>query len=209
MSAPNPVAVQTAWTAAKAHLATLQANLKKMERLYDFTRAVSARDSVLALQAFAAALALGNTQDASGDMLTSIESYNRDDCFSTLQLREWLEDRRRELEQKMGAVLPRPSLKQEVEAEELTPQIQQVRAVMARLTSSLPLDETEWNSEHRALWLLAQMLEYHRREDKSAWWEYFRQCDLSDDELMEDKNALGRLSTDIVSRHRIMPSTEH
>jgi uncharacterized protein len=37
-------------------------------------------------------------------------------------------------------------------------------------------------------------LEYYRREDKSAWWEYFRQCDLSDDELMEDKNALGRLT---------------
>jgi predicted RecB family nuclease len=168
-------------------------SLKKIERLYDFTRVVGARDSVLALQTFAAALALGNPQDASGDILTSIESYNRDDCFSTLRLREWLEHRRRELEQKMGAVLPRPALKQEVEAEELTPQIQQVRAAMDRLTSSLPHDETEWSPEHRALWLLAQMLEYHRREDKSGWWEYFRQCDLSDDELMEDKNALGRL----------------
>ncbi len=169
-------------------------SIKKMERFYDFTRVVSARDSVLALQAFAAALAFGNPQDASGDILRSIESYNRDDCLSAWRLREWLEDRRRELEAKTGAVLTRPALTQEVEAEELTPQIQQVRAVMDRLTSSLPSDETEWSSEHRALWLLAQMLEYHRREDKSAWWEYFRQCGLSDDELMEDKNALGRLT---------------
>jgi hypothetical protein len=43
------------------------------------------------------------------------------------------------------------------------------------------------------VWLLAQMLEYHRREDKSAWWEYFRLCDLTDEELVEDKNALGGL----------------
>jgi uncharacterized protein len=168
-------------------------SIKKIERLYDFTRTVSARDSVLALQVFAAALSLGNWLDTSENILTSIESYNRDDCFSAWKLREWLEDRRRELQAKTGAALPRPALKQEVEAEELTPQIQQVRAIMERLTSSLPLDETEWSTEHRALWLLAQMLEYHRREDKSAWWEYFRQCDLSDDELIEDKNALGCL----------------
>ncbi len=25
------------------------------------------------------------------------------------------------------------------------------------------------------------------------WWEYYRLCDLSDDELIEDKNALGGL----------------
>jgi hypothetical protein len=43
-------------------------------------------------------------------------------------------------------------------------------------------------------WLLAQMLEWHRREEKSAWWEYFRLCDLSETELQEDKTALGGLT---------------
>jgi uncharacterized protein len=38
------------------------------------------------------------------------------------------------------------------------------------------------------------MLEWHRREEKSAWWEYFRLCSLSDDELEEDKSALGGLT---------------
>ncbi|PYU65852.1 MAG: nuclease [Acidobacteria bacterium] len=169
-------------------------SIKKMERLYDFRRVAPARDSVLALQAFAAALALGNPQDVSAEILRSIESYNRDDCFSAWRLRAWLEDRRRELEARTSAVLPRPTLKQEDKAEELGSQIQQVRAAMDRLISPLPLDETEWSAAQRALWLLAQLLEYHRREDKSAWWEYFRQCDLTDDELVEDTNALGRLS---------------
>jgi len=61
------------------------------------------------------------------------------------------------------------------------------------------------------------MLEYHRREDKSAWWEYFRQCYLTDDELVEDKNALaclkyigpiGQVKKSIVHRYRFPPQ-EH
>lgn len=167
-------------------------SIKKMEGLYEFKRAVPARDSVLALETFAAALALGDPHDVPGNILNAIETYNRDDCLSAWHLRKWLEDRRLELEAKTGKALQRPIFEQAKE-EELSPQIQLVRALMERLTSGLPTDETEWSSEQRARWLLAQMLEYHRREDKSAWWEYFRQCDLTDDELMEDKNALGGL----------------
>ena len=37
------------------------------------------------------------------------------------------------------------------------------------------------------------MLEWHRREDKATWFEYFRLCELTDQELEEDKNALGGL----------------
>lgn len=124
-------------------------SIKKIEQLYDFKRAAPARDSVLAIQTFAGALALGNPRDLPANVLHSIESYNRDDCFSAWHLRAWLEDRRLELEAKTGTTLPRPSLKQE-EEEELSPQIQQVRALMERLTSGLPADETEWSSEHRA-----------------------------------------------------------
>ncbi|HET6932345.1 MAG TPA: TM0106 family RecB-like putative nuclease [Candidatus Acidoferrum sp.] len=167
-------------------------SIKKVEGLYEFKRAVPAGDSVLALETFAAALALGDPRDVPGNILNAIEVYNRDDCLSAWRLRKWLEDRRLELEAKTGAALPRPIF-EEAKEEELSPQIQQVRALMERLTSGLPADETEWSSEQRARWLLAQMLEYHRREDKSAWWEYFRQCDLTDDELVEDRNALGGL----------------
>src|ERR1700730_476276 len=169
-------------------------SITKMEPLYGFKRAVSARDSVLALQTFGVALALGDPHDAGGELLTVIESYNRDDCISAWQLRGWLEDRRHEQEAKTGKALPRPELNQDEAPEQLSAQTVHVRAVTARLVAGLPAQDTEWTSEHRALWLLAQMLEYHRREDKSSWWEYFRQCDLSDNELIEDRNALGGLT---------------
>jgi len=188
-------------------------SIKEMEGLYEFKRAAPARDSVLALETFAAALAVGDPHDVPGNILNAIEAYNRDDCRSAWHLRKWLEDRRLELEGKTGTALERPIFEQAKE-EELSPQTQQVRALMERLTSGLPTDETEWSSEQRARWLLAQMLEYHRREDKSAWWEYFRQCDLTDDELVEDKNALGGLKyvgqvgqvkRSIVHRHSFPP----
>lgn len=167
-------------------------SIKKIEELYKFQRALPARDSVLALQAFAGALGLGDPRDVPTNTLQSIESYNRDDCLSAWRLREWLEQRRTEKETIAGTPLPRPIFEKQ-EQEELSAKIREVRALMERLTSGLPADQADWNPEHRALWLLAQMLEYHRREDKSSWWEYFRQCDLTDDELVEDKNALGKL----------------
>ena len=168
-------------------------SIKSLEPLYSFTRAVPLRNAVLALQTFETALALGDARKVNGGLLANLESYNRDDCLSAYQLRKWLEDRRRELEVKTGRTLPRPELSLGEPEDELAEHLQRVRAAMARLIADLAADESEWTDEQRGRWLLAQMLEYHRREDKSAWWEYFRLCELSDDELLEDKSALGGL----------------
>jgi predicted RecB family nuclease len=167
--------------------------IKKLEPLYGFTRAVPLRDANVALQSYEAAMALGNDLGEISDLLKTIEGYNRDDCVSALRLRDWLEDRRMELETKCGRELPRPTPQSGEPAEKLSARLQEVRAIMARLVAMLPAEGTEWTREHRAIWLLAQMLEWHRREEKSCWWEYFRLCALSDDELQEDKNAMGGL----------------
>jgi predicted RecB family nuclease len=168
-------------------------SIKRLEPLYGFARTVPLRDANIALQSYEAAMALNNDPEEIADLLKTIEGYNRDDCVSALRLRDWLELRRKELEARCGRELPRPPAQSGEPAEKLTAELQQVRAIMARLLSPLSADETEWTNEHRALWLLAQMLEWHRREEKSAWWEYFRLCALSDDELQEDKSALGGL----------------
>ena len=47
----------------------------------------------------------------------------------------------------------------------------------------------------RGRWLLAQLLDWHRREDKAFWWRYFHLRDeLTDDERVGESDALGRLS---------------
>jgi predicted RecB family nuclease len=168
-------------------------SIKKLEPLSGFTRSTPLPEASLALQSFEAVLAFGNGQEAAAGLISSIEGYNRDDCLSTLRLRDWLEDRRRELELQTRTTLPRPALASGEPSEDLAAQLEQVRSIMARLVGNLPEVETEWTGEQRASWLLAQMLEWHRREDKSAWRDYFEMCKLSDDELIEDKNALGGL----------------
>ena len=37
------------------------------------------------------------------------------------------------------------------------------------------------------------MMEFHRREDKASWWEYFRLCGLPEDELQDERRAVGGL----------------
>jgi uncharacterized protein len=49
------------------------------------------------------------------------------------------------------------------------------------------------NNEQQAKLMLAHMLEWYKREDKSFWWEFFRMKNLSADELLEEKTALSYL----------------
>ena len=169
-------------------------SIKSLEPFYGFTRTIPLRDANFALQSFEAAMALGNDPEEIGDLLKTVEGYNRDDCISVLHLRDWLEDRRKELEAKRGRVLPRPTIQSGEPGEKLSARLQEIRALAARLLAALPEDEAAWTVEERARWLLVQMLEWHRREEKSSWWEYFRLCELSDDELQEDRGALGGLA---------------
>jgi Ni2+-binding GTPase involved in maturation of urease and hydrogenase len=68
-----------------------------------------------------------------------------------------------------------------------------VRAVEERLTALLPDDKETWTEAQKATALLADLLEWHRREDKSTHWEYFNRCDFSDEEFVTDRATLGGL----------------
>jgi predicted RecB family nuclease len=169
-------------------------SIKRLEPLYGFARRTPIRDANTALQTVEAVLTLGNGQEATRELLDTIEGYNRDDCVSAVRLRDWLEDRRGQIETIKGQCLPRPLAKPGEPSEELADQLARTRAVEAQLLADLPADRNEWTDEQYGRWLLAQMLEWHRREEKSGWWEYFRLCELSDTEIEEDKSALGGLS---------------
>ena len=46
----------------------------------------------------------------------------------------------------------------------------------------------------QARWLLANLLEWHRREEKVEWWAFFDRCTKSDVQLVEDEEAIGQLT---------------
>jgi uncharacterized protein len=167
-------------------------SIKDLEPFYEFGRAVPLEQANRSLRYFEIGLVLGSPDALTAQILTEIEGYNRDDCISALRLRDWLETLRNEVEASTGAPIPRPAPKAGEPPEKLAEYLEQVRGVEARLLEGLPAVE-DATTEERARWLLAHLLEWHRREDKSAWWEYFRLCDLTDDELQQDKNALGGL----------------
>ena len=49
----------------------------------------------------------------------------------------------------------------------------------------VPADPAERSPEDQARWLLAQLLSWHRREDKATWWQFFRLLALSSSQLIE------------------------
>ena len=66
-------------------------------------------------------------------------------------------------------------------------------ALADALTDGVPADPAERTPEQHARWLLAQLIGWHRREEKSFWWEYFARLEYSDEELLEDRATLGDL----------------
>jgi uncharacterized protein len=42
-------------------------------------------------------------------------------------------------------------------------------------------------------WLAGELLEYHRREARPAWWWYFERCGMTPEELVEDAESIGCL----------------
>ena len=177
-------------------------SIKKLEPLYGFTRVIDLRDAGSSIAAFEKWLQLGDEAARADDpdILARIEAYNRDDCVSTWHLRNWLEAERRELEWVQGLVLPRPGPADPEPPETLGAAQARVQALTERLTADVPADPSERTAEQQATWLLAQLLSWHRREEKSFWWNWYRMLDLTDEERIEDSQTLGGLTYEGVIR---------
>lgn len=168
-------------------------SLKKLEPFFNFKRQVPLHDANIALTKLSAALELNDIPSIDDETKTTVQNYNADDCFSTLHLRNWLEDLRADRIAE-GVDIQRPALGQEGSSEELDEKARKVRALIDRLTHNVPVDIEERTEEQHARWILAYLLEWHRREEKAVWWEFFRLSDLIADELVSEKAALGHLT---------------
>ena len=167
-------------------------SIKRLEQLYDFDREVDLRDAGTSIVEFETWLELGQ-EDERDKLLEEIEGYNRDDCVSTLRLRNWLEDQRVELVRELGD-LPRPTVPEPEEREDSEAQ-KVVNELVDALLASLPESIEQMSDEERGCWLLAQLLNWHRREAKSFWWRYFHLVgELTDEERREEPDALGELT---------------
>ena len=124
----------------------------------------------------------------------AVERYNREDCVSARGLRDWLEQLRAEAEREHGVDLPRLASKSGDPNEQIAATAEETQRVMAQLLEGVPVDPDARSEEQQARWLLAHLLEWHRREDKAAWWEYFRLKDLPVDDYEDERSALAGLA---------------
>ncbi|MGH9022297.1 MAG: TM0106 family RecB-like putative nuclease [Acidimicrobiia bacterium] len=188
-------------------------SLKALEPLYMAKRDGAVTSAASSIVAYERWLLEGDDQ-----VLTEIADYNRLDCESTWRLREWLEKRRIEAEVRRGMVLARPEPRVgeasdgQVEAEA------ESAALVARLTSGIPEDPAGRTPAENATWLLAQLLDWHRREARPEWWAYFARLEMSNDELLDDaealsgleyENVVGQIKQSLVHRYRFPPDQEH
>jgi hypothetical protein len=112
-----------------------------------------------------ACLELGDLDGIGIRERTAVDGYNRDDCFSAWRLRDWLEKVRSQVIE-AGTVIDRPSAKSGDAGEDLTDWQQKIAILVNRLTHDVPLEREEQTAEQRARWILAHVLDWHRREDK-------------------------------------------
>ncbi len=173
-------------------------SIKKMEVFYGFTREIDLRDAGSSIVAFEQWLELGEGERPAADHLDQIEKYNRDDVVSTLRLRDWLEERRLELAELTGLPVPRPMARENPLPAELTEAQARTQELVERLADPAiaAVDPADRDPADHARWLLGQLLGWHRREDKSMWWEFHRLMDLTPEQLVDEDEPIGMLDPD-------------
>jgi uncharacterized protein len=127
-------------------------------------------------------------------ILASIADYNRDDCVSTFRLRDWLEDwRRRAMTRWPDRDWSRPTVADGAPNDDLGDWLAHIAALEATLTRLADAEPDATRGD--GLRLLAGLLDWHRREEKSQWWRWFElKDDLTVEELVGERDALGGLS---------------
>lgn len=162
--------------------------LKRLEPLYMGDRlrrseVTTGADSVDAYVRYAALAEAGRDGEAAAQ-LAEIADYNEYDCASTRGLRDWLlalaDDR---------GVRRRPPLPEDAPADsELAREEDLIRdALLARIADVPAAART---GDQQAVALAAAAIEYHRREDKTFWWEHFNREIAAVDDWAEQKDVL-------------------
>ncbi len=195
-------------------------SIKRLEPLCGYDRRVDLKVATVSLIALEAALEDG-TAAGDDEQRRVAAGYNEDDCRATLALRDWLEERRAELAGRLGEDLPRPAVAETPDTAE-DPELARIRSALLAGVSAETPDAIAWDvsaetREGQARALLADLIDWHRREDKPAWWRYFYLRTLSPAELTGEPDALGGLTggemvgqvkKSVVRRFRF-PAQEH
>jgi uncharacterized protein len=163
-------------------------SIKRVEELYGFVRAAEIGGGSEAVFDFETWMETGEDP-----LLERIAAYNREDCLSTLELHRWL--------LRLRPDIPWRAPPEEREQKEEAVQRQEERdRVRAGLLAGAEEGEPRW--------LLAQLLDYHRREGRPLWWAYFHNRTLDPEELEDSSETIGGLEP-VGERVQVLQSYEY
>ena len=169
-----------------------QYSLKALEAFHGFTRRIPLEEAGRAMRAMQHALETERVPQVGDAVKQAIVLYNGDDCFSTRSLRDWLECERLMLAN-AGSPLTRPVPSDGAAGEAVSERQQRVNTLAEALTRNIPAEPELRTDDQAASWLLANLLDWHRRESKTSWWEHFRLAALTDEDLLDERSAISGL----------------
>lgn len=188
--------------------------LKKLEPLYLPPREGDITDGGSSIVAYEDWIESGDPA-----LLESIRAYNELDCVSTLALRGWLEERRAEAVERFGGLeLERPEAADGEPSESTVEDDVLAEQLAAALLAGVPDDPAQRDDDQQGRWLLAQLLGWHRREERPEWWAWYDRLERSDEELVGDRECIGcitfvevveELGRSVVERYAFDPAQEH
>jgi len=190
---------------------TASYSIKSLEPLYGFGRGgevTNAADSITAYEEWL------DGQPRDPGLLTAIGDYNRVDCESTLELRDWLLTLRdaptppattaagADAVAAPADADPGPGTADEgeehVDGHKVSGRLRDFLAAAAdvqnRVRARLPTDRSDWSDTDRARELLAGLLMWHRGESVVGWQEFFRRCSTPVEDLVDDATCVGDLT---------------
>jgi predicted RecB family nuclease len=153
-------------------------SIKKVERLYRPKRATDVATAVDSIVQYARWIESKQPGEwAKSPILKGIRDYNEDDCKSTAELLIWL--------RKVAAANNIPAPRKVAAAAPAVPPVLPPD-VVARLDTAARLrqqaDETSV--------VLADLIDFHRREEKPMWWRMFDRAEATAEELRDDPGCI-------------------
>jgi predicted RecB family nuclease len=149
-------------------------SLKKLEPLFGFKRVADVKSGMGAIVDYEHWC---ESQD--NKFLDQIAAYNEEDCRATLALLVWLHEMRPP--ELSWPELPQPRV--------ISQEASETFDARQHLREQLVQDREP--GDYR--WLAGELLEYHRREARPAWWWYFERVGMTPDDLVEDSESIGCL----------------
>jgi predicted RecB family nuclease len=154
-------------------------SIKKVEHLYRpkrSTEVATAVDSIVQYARWIESKQPPTWQESS--ILKGIRDYNEDDCKSTAELLDWL--RKVTIEENIPSLITRTKSATPPEPKELSPEVTDRLETIKKLRTKTDLLSIT----------LADLIDFHRREEKPMWWRMFDRATATAEELLDDSGCI-------------------